>query len=320
MIHHFQLRNLLCCDSDDDIYYHAEIRDFETEHEACICNLGTAISCTARERRNLIKVTPTHFATSNVSVFAVKGDVLATAGFENRYTIMSRASGEWLVSCRESLIDHDREPHDFINHVTLPKEGQSSFSSNEGSVQVLDYVHNKMVMKQTYEFAINCHIRNPDGKLQVLVGDSATSLSTETESGKVLHELKGHSDYGVACAWSENGYHVATGNQDLTVKIWDTRMIRPGLALTTIHQEANCVRSLKFSPLRSGKNVLAAAESADVVSVIDADSFGSRQVIDFFGEVRGMDFDDKGEGFHIGVSDFIAGGILSFTRQGNIAL
>lgn len=287
------------------------MKDFENEREASICNLGSVISPTARQRKLIIPL-PTTALKSNVNVFAVKGDILATSGVEDRYIIMSQSSGEWNISSRGRLTD--RASGNLINHITLPKEGQASFSSNEGCVQVLDFVQNKLILDQTYGFPINCHIRNPDGKLQVLVGDSTTALMTETESGKVLHELSGHMDYGFACAWSDNSYHVATGNQDLTVKIWDTRMLRSGQALTTINQEANCVRSLKFSPLGSGKNVLVAAESADVVSVIDADTFGSRQEIDFFGEVGGLDLDDKGEGLYIGVSDEIAGGILTYKR------
>lgn len=85
--------------------------------------------------------------------------------------------------------------------------------------------------------------------------------------------------------------------------------------LETIDNDMSCVRSLKFSPTGGGKKVLLAAESADIVSVIDAATFQSRQVIDFFGEIGETSFSPDGQDIYIAVSDDVSGGILKYTRH-----
>ncbi len=110
--------------------------------------------------------------------------------------------------------------------------------------------------------------------------------------------MDGHRDYGFACDWADDGWTVATGNQDMQVKIWDARKwtSSQGLAqpVATIAAEMAGVRKLKFSPLGSGRRVLLAAEPADIVSVIDAETFTSKQTLSFFGEIGGIDFTNGG--------------------------
>jgi hypothetical protein len=74
------------------------------------------------------------------------------------------------------------------------------------------------------------------------------------------------------------------------------------------------VRKLKFSPIGSGKRVLIAAEPADFVNVIDAQTFSSKQALSFFGEIGGVDFTNDGQDLIVANCDNMRGGIMEFER------
>ncbi|KAJ3112260.1 hypothetical protein HK098_008183, partial [Nowakowskiella sp. JEL0407] len=113
-----------------------------------------------------------------------------------------------------------------------------------------------------------------------------------------LQMLTGHIDFSFACAWSPSGHLLATGNQDLTTRIYDMR--NPSKTLYVLPGKMGAIRSLRFS---DDGNFLAMAEPADFVHIFDvtvgtADGYKS-QVVDFFGEVGGVGFSEGGENFFI---------------------
>jgi WD40 repeat protein len=59
-------------------------------------------------------------------------------------------------------------------------------------------------------------------------------------SDEVVASLYGHEDFGFSLAWHPNGMMMATGNQDMTCKIWDLRYLRNDC----IHGEAYCLKTL----------------------------------------------------------------------------
>jgi WD40 repeat protein len=138
------------------------------------------------------------------------------------------------------------------------------------------------------------------------------------DTGEVLQSLEGHRDYGFACDWADDGWTVASGNQDMQVKIWDARKWTnsSGIAqpIATIAADMAGVRKLKFSPLGSGKRVLIAAEPADIVSVIDGERFMGKQTLSFFGEIGGVDFTNDGQDLVVANCDPMRGGLMEFER------
>lgn len=74
------------------------------------------------------------------------------------------------------------------------------------------------------------------------------------------------------------------------------------------------VRKLKFSPLGSGKRVLVAAEPADIIDVIDGETFASKQTLSFFGEIGGFDFTNNGQDLIVANCDPSRGGLMAFER------
>lgn len=75
-------------------------------------------------------------------------------------------------------------------------------------------------------------------------------------------------------------------------------------------------RSLRFSPLGSGKRVLVAAEEADYIDIIDAQTFRRKQTIDLFGEVGGVSFANDGHDLYALCCDRVRGGVLQLERCG----
>jgi WD40 repeat protein len=165
----------------------------------------------------------------------------------------------------------------------------------------------------------NCSATSPDNRLRLVVGDDIESLILDAETGRRVTGLRHHRDYGFACDWSPDGRYMATGNQDGTVQIWDARHWNHPLYTEmpfdkTIGTELGGIRSLHFSPLGGGKPVLLMAEPADVISIVDATTFDTRQRFDFFGEIGGTSFVPDGSAFFVANMDRTFGGLFQFER------
>lgn len=147
---------------------------------------------------------------------------------------------------------------------------------------------------------VNCTSASPDGRL-IIAGDCVDGIIADLDTGKEIGRLKGHLDFSFSCAWSPDGITIATGNQDLTARLYDTR--NTSRSFKTIKSKMSTVRNLKFS----SRGMLAMAEAADFVHLID----GSRtQTIDFFGDVAGLCFDPSGDTLWIANADDTYGGLI----------
>ncbi|KAI9741082.1 MAG: hypothetical protein M1834_002795 [Cirrosporium novae-zelandiae] len=240
--------------------------------------------------------------------------ILIAGGFTGQYAMKSLYSNQDEPQI-EGLLDSDID--NITNHIeiTLDRQGGSpiaTFSSNDSCIRILDCTTSAIVAEHKYNWAINCSATSPDGRLRVSVGDMRQPLICRTDTGTIEHELLKHNDYGFACDWSQNGWHVATGNQDSTVQIWDARNWSEPLKI--IKSEMGSVRSLHFSPTGGGAPILAVVEAADFVSFVDTRTFESKQTVDFFGEVGGAGFTPDGDTFFVANSDGLVGGLMEFER------
>lgn len=186
------------------------------------------------------------------------------------------------------------------------------FSSNDNKLRVLDCSRNKFIGEQAFDWAINCSATSPDNRLRVVVGDQKDVVIVDADSGSVLRTLSGHQDYGFACAWSDDGYTIATGNQDKTVRIYDARNF--SRSITQIGTTIAGARSLRFSDNGCGRRVLVCPEPADYVSIIDAVTWDGMQNIEFFGEIAGVEFSPTGGELFVANSDMCVGGLMEFER------
>lgn len=93
-----------------------------------------------------------------------------------------------------------------------------------------------------------------------------------------MNELTGHQDYSFTCCWSPDNRYVATGNQDKTLRLYDTRdFTKP---LHVFEAKNSTFRATKFT---DDGRYLCASEDIDYVHIFDAQNFNNSQVIDYFG-------------------------------------
>ena len=264
----------------------------------------------------------TMFTGIQISTIAADHNILIAGGFNGEYAL-TRLDSPLRTEHIEGLLTTD--PNPITNHVQIHLNRNSgvplaAFASNDTTLRTLDCTTNTILAQHKYDYPVNCSAISPDHRLRVIVGDNQNVMICDAEKGDVLQDLAGHVDYGFACAWADNGWHVATGNQDMLIKIWDARMWTDqngiGKPLETIAATIAGARSLKFSPLGSGKRVLVAAEAADLISIINAETYASKQTLDVFGEIAGVDFTPDGQTLFIGVHDWARGGIMEFERCG----
>lgn len=304
---HFQLRNMLSAISRNAVFYANErgIYRLDTRSGKRKC-----IICLERwPRPSLYRGTITTLIASN--------GVLIAGGWEGQYAMKSLLSENDDTYTEGSLSSaHDAS----INHVSVFPDrrsgiAQAAVSSNDCYIRIVDCCSNTLVQAHKLQSAVNCSVTSPDGRLRLLVGDQTEPWILNADSGEILVRLPNHRDFGFACDWAPDGVHAATGNQDGIVQIWDSRnWSKPVQILST---ELSGVRAMQFSPLGSGKRVLAMAEPADLVSIVDAETFKSKQRFEFLGEIGGLSFTPDGQRLYVANTDRLHGGILEFERAGD---
>ncbi|KAJ2898808.1 WD domain-containing protein [Zalerion maritima] len=304
---HFQLRNDLSCVSRSLAFY-PSVRSVQQ------INPVSGKSTVALDLKDVPNI--------QISTLSAKNGALVVGGFNGDYYVKS------LDSIQEKEPGHHEgqltvNTSGITNHVQLWRDRRSdaplaSFASNDLGFRTLDIATDKLVSQTVYDFPINCSAISPDRRLRVMVGDHNDVVICNSETNEVLQKLRSHRDFGFACDWSENGWSVATGFQDMMVKIWDARKWTgsngDAAPVTTIKTNMSGARSLRFSPLGSGKPTLIAAEEADYLNIIDAETYGRRQVLDLFGEIGGVDFANDGRDLMVLCSDPHRGGLMRLER------
>lgn len=202
-----------------------------------------------------------------------------------------------------------------INHIHTYRDRcsllpQAVFCTNDSHIRTLDCNTNKVVLSHKLDWAVNCVATSPHNRLQLLVGDCTGPWIIRTDTGERLVTLPNHRDYGFACDWAPDGMQVATGNLDGLVQIFDVRNWK--WPFQTLVSELGGVRSMRFSP--HGKRVLAMAEPADYISVVDATTFRTQQRFHCLGELGGLSFTPDSSQLFVSNTDPDFGGILEFDR------
>ena len=305
---HFQLRNLLCCASRSDLFYAGKTQIFAMD----------PITNTRRVIMDLSKPTVESFYPGGwkTSTLTATHGVLIVGGFGGEYAMVSldaplgSRQTEGLVTTDDNGITN--YVHTYLDRTH--SHPQAIFCSNDKKVRILDCYTNNFVKEHDYDWPVNCAATSPDGRLRVVVGDDTCVTISDAESGRSLQVLRGHHDYGFACAWADDGVHVATGNQDKQVRIYDARnWSRP---LSIFHTEMAGARALRFSPIGGGRRILLVAEPADIIHAVDARLYETKQRLDQFGEIAGISFTPDGDAFYAANSDDLLGGIMEYERTG----
>ncbi|KAI4602735.1 hypothetical protein KJ359_007953 [Pestalotiopsis sp. 9143b] len=302
---HFQLRNILACSS--------RTRAFFPTARA----IGELDPTTGRARKAMDFGKETDV---QISTVAATDDVLIAGSFLGDYRYRSLHSEDRTFT-EGKLTDHQSG---ITNHVQIHSARRSSaplasFTSNDYGFRIVDLTTNKLVFERKYDDFLNCSAISTDKRLRVIVGDTTDVLIADAETGDILQKLSGHRDFGFACDWAPDGVTVATGFQDKSVRIWDARRWTnthdgSGAPLAVLRMDMSGARSLRFSPLGSGKRLLVAAEEADVINVFDALHFNTQQKLEMFGEIGGTAFTNDGQTLMALNTDPNRGGLIQFDR------
>ena len=303
---HFQLRNMVSASSRNAVFYAGERSIWLLNPQTGSSHIVMDLECWLRPVQR-----------GGITTLTASDNVLLVGGWEGQYAMKSLFSSDdntWTEGTLSQTADAS------INHIHTFPHRQSglthaAISSNDRYIRVMDCHTNRIVQSTNFAVPVNCSVTSPDGRLRLMVGDQTEPWILDADSAALLVRLPNHRDFGFACDWAPDGVHAATGNQDGTVQIWDSRnWSRPVQILST---ELSGVRAMKFSPLGSGRRVLAMAEPADFVYVVDAERFESQQKFEFLGEIGGLSFTPDGRRLYVGNTDRLHGGLLEFERAGD---
>ncbi|KAK9369555.1 WD40-repeat-containing domain protein [Lipomyces kononenkoae] len=305
---HFQLRNLIAPISKNNVYYSDGTSIKRLDSESGIIH-------------NVLERSKSKSAIGlsiRISTMAASSEFAVAGGFSGQYVYKKLdTDAESTGPTAEGLVTSDL--NSITNHADIiPGRTNGTpnavFSCNDGMVRTLDLERNKMTAEHQYPWAINCTATSPNGKMRLVVGDAPETMLVDTTSGEIMSMISGHKDYSFACAWSSDGYTVATGNQDMTCRVYDFRKFRDPIHI--LGAQLGAIRSIRFDD--SGK-YMSMAEPVDYVHVINTRDFSRGQIIDFWGEISGVGFSpyssSTDSSLWIANSDKLVGGIMHFERS-----
>ena len=308
---HYQLRNVLAASTRSDIFYATGNRVIQTSLAApttanIAMDLSTSTASAADFRITCLAASPAPAFSGYRS-----DTVLFAGGFYGEYAMLSLEQ-ETSQKHLDGFVTHAY--NGLVTHVDTFAQRhsgllQAAFCSNDNMLRLMDVQTQRFTAAFTYGSALNCSATAPDGRLRVLVGDSRETFITDAEKGDTLVTLGSHTDHGFGCAWAPNGIHVATAAQDGKVMLWDAR--NWSMPLQKVDCVMSCARSVKFNEC----GLLVAAESEDVISIINPAQLAERQDIRFFGSIAGTAMLDGGSEIAVAVADKTVGGLLLFSQQ-----
>ncbi len=246
-----------------------------------------------------------------ISTLKATKEYIAVGGLGGELMVvpMGQSRAKWFC-----LVSQDT--NNIVTHISdIPNDPSKILvSSNDSIVRKYSLSALKIMQGYRFDWSVNASASNPDGSALCIVGDCPESIILDHRTGKVVQRLTGHNDFSFSCAWSPNGLWLATGNQDDTTHLYDTRFMRNHRgAYKVFKTEMAAVRCLEFSP---DSTCFAVMEADDFVHLYDVTTdFTDVQTIDFFGEAAGIGFTPDSEHFYIGIASIERGGVFEFQRE-----
>lgn len=306
------LRNLLWATSKHDLYL---MQNYSVMHWSAllkrskeVLNVAKPIVPTAKSPHSL----PQPLSRVQISTMCVKDNLLVAGGFHGelvcKYLNQQEVSFSTKLTTDENAITN---AVDIFNCTSGSRRVMTA--NNDAQVRIFDVANYVCLNSFCFPWSVNNTSVSPDGKLMAVLGDSSECLVADPQTGKVVGTLNGHLDYSFSSAWHPNGQILATGNQDMTCRLWDVR--NTSHSLEVLKGRIGAIRVLKFT---SDGQFLAMAEPADFVHIFDTKSgYEKVQEIDLFGEIAGMSFSPDTEALFVGVADRTYGSVLEFNRRRN---
>lgn len=302
---HFQLRNLLKATSKHDIYimrhncvYHWDLMSYRKTQ---VLNLQGGASGPLSGS----------IGTVSISTLCIGGGFLIAGGFAGQMMVQRLSDLE--IVHQAFITQNDNGITNAIE--VFEQNGQLRLltSNNDASVRIFDVSNFKLSFKHDCDWAVNFSTASRhDPKIVAIVGDSLEGLLFDHTSNTCIASIRGHEDFSFAAAWNPTRpYELATGNQDVTTRIWDIR--RTEKEVKILKGRVGAIRSLRYS---SDGAFLVMAEPTDFVHVFGVhDDYQKAQEIDLFGEISGVDVSPDGQMLFVSVFDEIYGSLVQFRKR-----
>ncbi len=145
-----------------------------------------------------------------------------------------------------------------VRSVSFRPDGQRIVSAGiDEKVRVWDAVTRQEILALPHRAMVAGVAFSPDGKLiATAVGDSTAQI-WDAGTGRVIHTLRGHSNWVVSVAFSPDGQRLITGSWDQTTKVWSTET---GEEIMTLKGHGGPVYSVAFS--RDGQRILTGSDDS----------------------------------------------------------
>lgn len=134
-----------------------------------------------------------------------------------------------------------------LTFIQANREESSTHLMSIQSALYLSSVHQNDSFKEDVAmtgFDARSIVISPDGSLVAVAGKRKRISVFSIQSGKLIHQLAGHSDEISSLEFSPDGKYLASGSWDRTVKIWDAR---EGILIRTIESDAGEIYAVSFS-------------------------------------------------------------------------
>uniref|UniRef100_A0A5B6ZAI0 Putative Uncharacterized WD repeat-containing protein n=1 Tax=Davidia involucrata TaxID=16924 RepID=A0A5B6ZAI0_DAVIN len=307
---HFQLRNLVWATSKHDVYL---MSNYSVMHWSSLsCNLSKVldfsghIAPTEKHTGSLLE----GFTQTQISTLALRDNFLVAGGFQGEITC-KRLDRPGVCFCTRTTYEDNSITNAVEIYDNLSGGIQFMASNNDCGIREYDMERFQLMNHFRFPWPVNHTSVSPDRKLITVVGDHLDGLLVDSRNGKTVASVVGHLDYSFASAWHPDGRTFATGNQDKTCRVWDTRNLSSSIAV--LKGNMGAVRSIRYS---SDGQFVVVAEPADFVHVYSTKAdYKKRQEIDFFGEISGVSLSPDDESLYIGVWDRTYASMLQYNRR-----
>ncbi|GJJ73898.1 hypothetical protein EMPS_06256 [Entomortierella parvispora] len=292
---HPQLRNLVSATSKNDIYYlnHNSIMHWSPQLRTARTILGDPLK------------KPFTRVPSQITTLAALDNMIMLGGMDGNFTFMN------LQTCMNPIRSSITDVEVNAIEMSLSRTGDphAYFSTNDREIRCMDL--RTLEQKATFPtgWFVNYTSQSPDGHMIALVGDDLDGEVMSVNSREKIATLTGHQRYSFSVAWSPDSTHLATGSDDRSTCIYDTRMMNKPIHILGADIRES-VRSLRYS---SCGRYLVMAEESNYVHIVDtASDYTKAQKIDFVGDISGISLTPDAESLFIGVSYVDFSSILEF--------
>ncbi|KAF9115756.1 hypothetical protein BGX27_006538 [Mortierella sp. AM989] len=285
---HPQLRNLICATSKNDIYYL-----FNNAVQHWCPQLRTAKTILGYPLKSPYARVP-----EKITTMAAMDNLLLAGGEDGCFTFIN------LETCSSPVFDRFTNGDNMeVNGIEMSYSRTGKIhafvSTNDLQVRCMDMSTLETYATYPTDWFVNYTTQSPDGHMIALVGDDEEGQVMSVNSREKIATLRGHQRYSFSAAWSPDSMMLATGSDDFSTCIYDTRMMSNPLHILG-KGITQSIRSLRYSACG---RYLVMAEDRNLVHIVDTTSdYSKAQKIGFVGDISGISLTPDGEGLFIGVS------------------